>query len=158
MSQRPHRSAIVGVGILLGLVLLVYMVQKVSFVHSGRSKTSTIIHNLRLIDRAKQQWALEHHQTGNVAVRKEDLTPYLKRPPYLDGWVKPVAGEIYTARALPEFPEAELTQELGNWPRGTRLLLNESNFTVVLPDDRAEGTGGRTPPLGNPGGSGGIHR
>ena len=87
------RSAIAGVSILVGLVLLVLLVGKLNFVRSGPSKTGTIIHNLRLIDGAKQQWALEHHQTGAVAISKEDLVPYLKRPPYLDGWVKPVAGE-----------------------------------------------------------------
>src|ERR1035441_10197186 len=78
------RSAIVGISILVGLVLLVWLVGKLNFVRSGPSKTGTIIHNLRLIDGAKQEWALEHHQTGAVAISEEDLVPYLKRPPHLN--------------------------------------------------------------------------
>ena len=133
------RSAIVGISILVGLVLLVWLVGKLNFVRSGPSKTGTIIHNLRLIDGAKQEWALEHHQTGAVAISKDDLVPYLKRPPHLDGWVKPVAGERYTIKLLTESPEAQLTRDLGHLPEGTRFLLTESNDAIVLPQGGADG-------------------
>jgi hypothetical protein len=128
------RRAIAGISILVGVVLLVWLPRKLSFVRSGPSKAATIIHNLRLIDGAKQEWALEHHQTGAVAVTKEDLAPYLKRPPHLNGWVKPVASERYTIKLLTEPPEAELTRELGHLPKGTRFVLHEPDDPVVLPN------------------------
>ena len=128
------RSAIAGLCMVMGSVLLVWVAGKRNFVSSGPSKTSTILYNLRLIDGAKQQWALEHHPAGAVVPTREDLAPYLKRPPHLNGWVNPVADERYTIKRLTESPEAELIAQLGQLARGTRFVLSESNDTVILPN------------------------
>jgi prepilin-type N-terminal cleavage/methylation domain-containing protein len=44
-----------------------------------RSQTNTCIDNLRMIDGAQQQWALEHGKTGTSVAVASDLQPYLGR-------------------------------------------------------------------------------
>ena len=41
------------------------------------SQENACINNLRLIDSAKQQWALEHHKRNTDTPTEQDLTPYL---------------------------------------------------------------------------------
>jgi hypothetical protein len=137
------RSAIIGISVLAVLVLLVGLLRNLRFVHTGPSKTGTIMANLRLIDGAKQVWAFDHHQTGAVAVTKEDIAPYLTHPPYVKGWPKPVAGERYTIGLLTESPEAELTRDLGQLPKGTRFLLTETNGGMILPNPQGGANGGQ---------------
>lgn len=43
------------------------------------SQTNICIDNLRMIDGAKQQWALEQGQTGSSTPQGSDLQPYLGR-------------------------------------------------------------------------------
>src|SRR5271154_610786 len=43
------------------------------------SQTNACINNLRLIDAAKQQWALENNQVGAVTPTAANLQPYLGR-------------------------------------------------------------------------------
>jgi len=112
------------------------------FNRSGPSKTSGIIDNLRQLDGATQQWAIEHGQTGGVIVTWEDLAPYLRRTPNLGVWVKPVAGEKYTLKTVKESPEAELTRELEGRPKGTVLRLGSNlDVEIILPNPQGEGNG-----------------
>jgi len=43
------------------------------------AQTSACIDNLRLIDAAKQQWALEQKQVGTITPQATDVQPYLGR-------------------------------------------------------------------------------
>jgi type II secretory pathway pseudopilin PulG len=43
------------------------------------SQTNTCIDNLRMIDAAKQQWALEQGRTGSATPAGTDIQPYLGR-------------------------------------------------------------------------------
>ena len=43
------------------------------------SQTNTCIDNLRMIDGAKQQWALEQGQVGTALPQGSDIQPYLGR-------------------------------------------------------------------------------
>ncbi len=45
----------------------------------GTSQLKACINNLRQIDGAKQQWALENRQTGDAIPQETDLQPYLVR-------------------------------------------------------------------------------
>ena len=45
-----------------------------------QSQMNACINNLRQIDGAIQQWALETKQAANAAVTTVDVTPYLKSP------------------------------------------------------------------------------
>jgi hypothetical protein len=46
--------------------------------NSEQTVTASCINNLRLIDGAKQQWALEHQKPAGALLTAADLTPYVK--------------------------------------------------------------------------------
>jgi hypothetical protein len=62
------------------------------------------INNLRIIDGAKQQWALENHKTANDTPAREDLLPYFPN----HRWPKCPAGGHYTIGAVGEHPACNL--------------------------------------------------
>ncbi len=42
------------------------------------SQANACVNNLRQMDGAKQQWALERRQTSTASVNNTDITPYIK--------------------------------------------------------------------------------
>jgi hypothetical protein len=63
---------------------------------SAVAQFNTCINNLRQIDAAKQQWALENDKTADAIPSAQDLLPYLSNP------VFPVcpSGGTYTINAV----------------------------------------------------------
>jgi hypothetical protein len=108
------------------------------FLHGGvrnrHSETHLIISNLRQLDGAMQQWALDHGRTGAVMATKEDIAPYLRYSFAPDGLVKSVAGERYILKTITEPPEAHLTCELDGRPKGTVFRLGTTSVVeIILP-------------------------
>ncbi len=70
------------------------------------AQLNIIAHNLRMLERAKKQYALEYRLPGSAPVTEADLTPYLKgnQP------IQPVAGEAYALSTVGEPITATLTQ------------------------------------------------
>jgi predicted PurR-regulated permease PerM len=70
----PFVVLIATIGLLIAIVVP-------NFVHGGSTKLNGIINNLRQIDAAKQEWAIEHGLTNaaqlNRVVTEKDLAPYL---------------------------------------------------------------------------------
>jgi hypothetical protein len=65
--------------IVVGFVsIIVVTVVLPQFGGSRWPKSSGCINNLRQIDGAIQQWALEHKKTQEEIVKWQDITPYLK--------------------------------------------------------------------------------
>jgi hypothetical protein len=103
-------------------------------IHKESGKTNAILTNLRLLEGATQQWATEHGQTGDVAVTRADVAPYLSIQSYSTGWVSSVAGERYTLKTLLGAPEAELTSALETFPKGTIFRLGTNGaLEIILP-------------------------
>jgi hypothetical protein len=102
------------------------------FIRSGTTKTNGIINNLRQLDGAKQQWALDHGRTGAVLVTIEDIAPYVHPSLLKAGSVKAIAGERYSLKTLAESPEAQLTHQLDGRPTGTVLRLTTNSFEIIL--------------------------
>jgi len=127
-------SCIIGV-VTLGSILLLWHTGFPSLVRSGPSKTTGIIWRLRLIDAAKQQWAIEHHQTNDVVVTAEDLAPYLTNV-VPNGTIEPVADERYRINTLLKVPEAELTRDLEGRPKGTVFRMDK----IILPNKSLQAT------------------
>jgi len=46
--------------------------------NSEQANTAACINNLRIIDGAKQQWALEHQKTGSALLTAADIAPYMR--------------------------------------------------------------------------------
>lgn len=129
-DQPEERSPFERISLVLMLVSLALLVLAlVGGRQDTRSPTRRIINNLRQIDAAKAQWALEHHQTGAVALSRQDIGRYIGAPGH--GWIRPAARENYTIGLLTEPPEAELTRPVSGLPKGTRVRLNSTNGPEV---------------------------
>jgi len=63
------------------------------------SQTNACINNLRQLDGAVQQWALENKQTGSATVTQSDCTPYLGRGT-AGTWPTCPAGGTYTVTSV----------------------------------------------------------
>ena len=75
---------LVEIMIVVAIIGLLAAIAIPNFVRARKtSQTNACINNLRQIDGAKQQWALEHRFSGSnkVALTWQDLGPYLKRAP-----------------------------------------------------------------------------
>ncbi len=71
------------------------------------------INNLRQIDSAKQQWALEHQKKETDMPTQSDITSYLKN----NQWPVCLAGGSYSINALREAPACSITgHQLKNRP------------------------------------------
>jgi Mg-chelatase subunit ChlD len=96
-----------------------------NFVKSrATSQENACINNLRQIDAAKQEWALEKHMPADAAPTANDLTPYLA-----GGTMRSVAGENYVLGTVSEPTVAEfngkrLTASKGS--ESTTFALNAS--------------------------------
>ena len=64
--------------------------------------SNACINNLRLIDAAKQQWALEKQQTNGAVVAWSDLVPYIGRMP------KCPNGGVYSVGKIGELPKCSI--------------------------------------------------
>jgi biopolymer transport protein ExbD len=79
---------------------------------------NSIINNLRRIDGAKQQWALEKRQAQSARPTANDIADYLRA-----GFPAPIAGERYEINAVGESPVAVLTQPIGNRQAGDVITM-----------------------------------
>lgn len=132
-------SSLSGGAVALFLLVLIAASFVPNYMRSGTSKTSGIIWRLRMLDAAKQEWAMDHHETNDVTPTKEDLAVYLARLASNDP-AKPVAGEIYRINSLYDSPEAELTRELEGRPAGTLFRLGNGPDIIILPKQSAQVT------------------
>src|SRR4051812_22287250 len=98
---------ILTIAILLCCVTLLVWVGVPGHIRNGRSSPKNgCINNLRLIDAAKQEWALEHGKTNSDIPTWTDVGPYLGRP----GSALPTcpSGGIYTLGAVSNNPTCSI--------------------------------------------------
>ena len=100
------------------------------------SQSNAIINNLRQLDGAKQQWAIDNHKFANVEPTLKDLTPYLR-----SSGMKSVAGEKYVVGKVGEPVAADLdsgrAKKAFHEYAGTRLLSRGKDQRLQLIDDNA---------------------
>ncbi len=79
-----------------------------NYVHArGAAQTTACINNLRQIDGAKQQWALENQKVDSDTPTDEDLKPYLR-----DGGVPTCpGGGAYTINSMNTDPTCSLAAQ-----------------------------------------------
>jgi hypothetical protein len=75
---------------------------------------NTIINNLRMIEGAKDQWALENKKSAGSKVTEQDIAEYIR-----GGRIKPVAGETYDLNPVGTPATAKLSQQIANHPAGS---------------------------------------
>jgi len=80
-----------------------------NFVRSGSSPANACINNLRQIDAAANEFALEHNKTNGDAINfPNDITNYIKLNKY--GEIPPCpSGGIYTLKKVGEQPTCSLS-------------------------------------------------
>ena len=92
--------ALAGIGVWMSLVYLAS--------RPDHDPSNACIYNLRQIDAAANQFALEHHLTNGDAINfPNDLTPYIKLNK--DGKIPPCpSGGIYTLKKVGDIPICSL--------------------------------------------------
>lgn len=82
------------------------------------AQLNSIYNNLRILEGAKDQWALEQKKGTGQAVTLADLVEYLK-----GGVVKPVVNEVYDPRTIGTNSIATLPGNvgLGTFPKGASI-------------------------------------
>jgi prepilin-type N-terminal cleavage/methylation domain-containing protein len=83
MKIRNHKNAgftLVEIMIVVAIIGLLAAIAIPNFVRARQtSQTNACINNLRQIDGAKQQWALETKQLSSATPGEADISPYLGR-------------------------------------------------------------------------------
>jgi hypothetical protein len=104
---RTYRSK-VGCGFFtLLLLILAWIVAAPNFVNTNRNKyrpRNQCINNLRIMDGAKQQWAVENHKSANDIPRIEDVAPFCKNGVF----PKCPQGGTYTIGRVDEDPTCSI--------------------------------------------------
>jgi prepilin-type N-terminal cleavage/methylation domain-containing protein len=93
--------------IVVAIIGLLAAIAIPNFVRARESaQLNTIADNLRVLESAKEQYAMEHRLATSAPVTENDLSPYLKgnRP------IKPAAQETYTIVDVGTLIQADLGQ------------------------------------------------
>ena len=104
--------------IVVAIIGLLAAIAIPSFVKARETaQLNSIINNLRIVEGAKDQWALEKKKGTGDAVAMTDLSEYLK-----GGTVKLVVGETYEPQTIGTNTYALIPVKLGTYAAGSKIL------------------------------------
>ncbi len=86
----------------------------------GNNRYSQIQNNLRMIEAAKDQWAIEKKKANGTALAESDLSDYLP-----GGAITPVAGETYQINSVGTVPSAKIPVSMNGKPAGSTVTAND---------------------------------
>jgi prepilin-type N-terminal cleavage/methylation domain-containing protein len=105
---------LVEIMIVVAIIGLLAAIAIPNFVRArATSQKNACINNLRQIDGAKQQWALEQHQVSTATPASADVQPYLGRGT-AGTWPSCPASGAYTVAAVNVPPSCSLSSSQGH--------------------------------------------
>ncbi len=128
-TSRESAFTLVEIMIVAAILGLLAAIAVPNFVRARtNAQTKTCINNLRQIDSAKQQWALENRQAANALPLFSDISSYLH-----DSVVCPAAG------ADTNFSTSYTLNDVSTWPEC--IFVGSAGGHVLTDTSSSSGTG-----------------
>ena len=117
--NRPKGFTLVEVMIVVGIIALLALIATPNFIRArNSSRSSSCINNLRVIDSAKEQYALESNAASGATTTSATITAYLKN----NAMPNCLSGGTYDTMPVGELPECTLAgASSGMIPKSHRL-------------------------------------
>jgi prepilin-type N-terminal cleavage/methylation domain-containing protein len=117
--NRRGGFTLIEIMIVVGIIAMLVAMAAPNFTRQmGASKVTVIKNNLRLIDTAKLNWAIEYKKNEGDVPAEEDIAQYLKG----SKMPTPAAGETYHIQPIGEPPYAICDKPIGDIKPNTKIF------------------------------------
>src|SRR5437660_3104993 len=106
INKRRGGFTLVEIMIVVAIIALLAAIAVPGFLRARkRSQASRILNDLRLIDSAVDQYAIETNKASGVAVNTTDWTNYLKKGSVLYNTAQDIFGNDYGSQTIDSLPK-----------------------------------------------------